>query len=270
MTRCDYFVATWGGVDVDRLLPFLYWVAGIDASSEDTVLYGARSKRGKNATVGVWNNGMILLAATGQASHDVALAVRSIAVEQRSVARMDLEATLPYAGADEHIKTLKPSGRYNATRYESVNGRGVTLYVGAPSSAARLRVYNKTAESGESHPSGDELVRYEIQTRDKYADAAYRALCTGAEDEYLMMWLRKMLVAPDVLNVLSGRIRNGECVTLEDDPPDAGWIGRRKRWIETCVVPALRKLLAVDPSYLDVVQSLLTKPLHVEDAEYYQ
>lgn len=263
MTRCDFFVATWSGADAERLLPFLYFVVGADEESRDCVLYGARAKKGAFGTAGIWNNGMLLLAASGAAAHDVALSVRSIDVEHRSVARLDLQATIPYVGADEQINLLKPSRRYKATRYETVGGRGVTLYVGAPSSAARLRVYNKTAESGNTGPSGEELVRYEIQTRDKYADAAYRALVSGSEDEFLMHWLRKMLDSPDALNALSGRIRAGDEVTIWDDVPDAGWVERRKRWIEQCVIPALRKLLAVDPGYLDVVQSRLKEPRHI-------
>ena len=265
MTRCDFFVATWNGTDAERLLPFLYFVSGVDENSDDCVLYGARGKRGKFGTAGVWNNGMVLLAASGAASHDVALSVRSIDVEHRSIARLDLQITLPYAGADEQIAALKPSRRYKAVRYESLGARGVTLYVGAPSSAARLRVYNKTAESGDRAPNGDELVRYEIQTRDKYADAAYRALITGAEDEYLLHWIRKMIDAPNAINILSGRIRAGEGVTLWEDYPEANWIERRKRWVEQCVIPALRKLLATDPDYLDVVYSRLKEPLNVGD-----
>lgn len=91
MTRCDFFVATWNGTDAERLLPFLYFVSGVNEESPDVMLYGARGKRGRFGTAGVWNNGMILLAASGAASHDVALSVRSIDVEHRSIARLDLQ-----------------------------------------------------------------------------------------------------------------------------------------------------------------------------------
>ena len=266
MTHCDYFVATFAcSEQVHARLPVLYYICGIDEGAQNAILYGARARRGKHGAVGVWDDGRVLVVSTGADADGVARAIRSIDVEGRSIARLDLQATLPYAGADELIQSLEPSGRYQALRYHAVNRRGHTLYVGAPTSNARLRVYNKTAEAGISAPDGSELVRYEMQFRDKYADAGYRALLAGAEDEYMMHWLRKMLRNADVLNRVSAMLSVGEYdYSTQTAIADDEWIKRRKVWIETTVVPALRKLLVVEPEYLHVVQSLLSEPLDME------
>lgn len=266
MTHCDYFVATFAYSErVHARLPVLYFICGIEEDAKPVTLYGARARKGNHGSVGVWDDGRVLVVATGSDADGVARAIRTVDVEGRSIARLDLQATLPYAGADELIQKLEPSGRYQAVRYHAVNRRGHTLYVGAPSSAARLRVYNKTAEAGIVAPDGSELVRYELQCRDKYADAAYRALLAGAEDEYFMHWLRKMLRDTDVLNRVSAMLRTGEYdYSVQTATVDDEWIKRRKLWFETTVAPALRKLLAVEPDYIDVVQSLLKGTLDVD------
>lgn len=184
-------------------------------------------------------------------------------MEDRSVARLDVQATIEVEGADEFINDLKHSGRYQATRVQTLGKRGATLYVGAPSSAARLRVYNKTAESGIVAPGGGELLRFEIQTRDKYADAGYRALSAGVQDDFLLHWARKMLASPEHVNILSGRLAAGMDLSMPVLTQDDAWADRRKRWVERSVVPALRKLLAVEPEYLDVVVELLARPRDV-------
>lgn len=264
MTQCDFIVATFTPDESrESVLPFLYFVGGVDEGSPKCTLYGSRARKGKYATVGEWDNGMLLISASGGVAHEVALAIRTVAVERRSIARLDLQATIEVVGADEWINALKHNSRYQATRVQTLGGRGATLYVGAPSSSARLRVYNKTAESGILAPAGGELLRVEVQTRDKYADAAYRALVTGAQDDFLMHWARKMLSSPEHLNKLAGMIASGETIVMQELMQDDQWVERRKRWVERSVVPALRKLLAVEPSYLNVVVSLLQQPLDV-------
>lgn len=266
MAHCDYFVATFAHSErVHARLPVLYYICGVDDEAKHVTLYGARARKGKHGAVGVWDNGMVLVVSTGADADGVARAIRTVDVDSRSIARLDLQATLPYAGADEIIQTLEPSGRYQALRFHPVGRRGHTLYVGAPSSNARLRVYNKTAEANITAPDGLELVRYEVQLRNKYADAAYRSMLAGAENEYFMHWLRKMLRNADVLNRVSAMLGDREYDYSAQAPvADDEWIKRRKLWFETTVAPALRRLLSVEPEYLDVVQSMLEKPPDAE------
>ena len=261
MAQCDFIVATFAPDESrESLLPYLYWIGGVDEGSPKCVLYGARARRGANATVGEWDNGMLLVSASGGVAHEVALAIRTVAVERRSVARMDIQATIQVEGADEWVNSLKHNNRYQATRVQTLGGRGATLYVGAPSSSARLRVYNKTAESGIPAPNGGELLRVEVQTRDKYADAAYRALTSGAQDDFLLHWTRKMIASSEHVNRLAGLLASGAEITMKELLQDEQWVDRRKRWVERSVVPALRRLLAVEPEYLHVVLQLLQQP----------
>lgn len=264
MTQCDFIVATFTPDEArESVLPFLYFVGGVDEGSPKCTLYGARARKGMYATVGEWDNGMLLISASGGVAHEVALSIRTVAAERRSIARLDLQATIEVSGADEWINALKHNPRYQATRVQTLGGRGATLYVGAPSSAARLRVYNKTAESGIPAPDGGELLRVEVQTRDKYADAAYRALMSGAEDDFLLHWVRKMIASPEHVNKLAGLLASGATINIRELQQDEQWIDRRKRWVERSVVPALRRLLVADPSYLDIVVQLLQRPQDV-------
>ncbi|MQK95074.1 replication initiation factor domain-containing protein [Escherichia coli] len=264
MTQCDFIVATFTPDESrESVLPFLYFVGGVDEGSPKCTLYGSRARKGLYATVGEWDNGMLLISASGGVAHEVALSIRTVASERRSIARLDLQATIEVVGADEWINALKHNSRYQATRVQTLGGRGATLYVGAPSSDARLRVYNKTAESGIPAPDGGELLRVEVQTRDRYADAAYRALISGAEDDFLLHWTRKMIASPEHVNKLAGLLASGATIKMQELLQDEQWIERRKRWIERSVVPAIRRLLAVEPSYLDVMVSLLQQPLDV-------
>ncbi|MQJ21768.1 hypothetical protein EI020_24605, partial [Escherichia coli] len=98
---------------------------------------------------------------------------------------------------------LSPKKVYDATRVTKVNGEGETLYVGAPKSRARLRIYNKSAEAGIEHETGKYL-RIEVQLRDRYADQAYNVWLDGKPDSVLAYWVGKMLddaSARDVLNL---------------------------------------------------------------------
>lgn len=267
---CDYLVATFApGDDTEARLPFFYWICGIDEQSKKTIHYGANALVGREGIVGQWNDGRVLIVATGVHAQGVALALRATLPDNRSVARLDLQITIPRTGADEWIAGIEPAKRYKAIRITPANGRGATLYIGAPSSAARLRIYNKSEESGIYANDGSELARVELQVRDKYADAAYRAMLSGAEDEYLMHWLRKMITSADLLNNLSGLLSQSVDVTPLLQKADDGWINRRKAWFERCVVPSIRRLLAVDPDYLHVVQSMLTEPLDVGNGGEY-
>ena len=88
--------------------------------------------------------------ASGSWAHAIARKLdRLLPVEGRSVARIDVQATLAVHDADAIIRTTVPNRRYKGTLIQTVFGKGATLYVGAPSSDARLRLYNKSAESGE-------------------------------------------------------------------------------------------------------------------------
>lgn len=89
-----------------------------------------------------------MLWVSGSEAHYVARTLNMAIFESYSVARMDLQVTMTSLDADYMIEYIQPSKVYKATKIVNLNGKGTTLYVGAPTSNLRLRVYNKTAESG--------------------------------------------------------------------------------------------------------------------------
>jgi hypothetical protein len=135
----------------------------------------------------------------------------------------------------------------------------MTLYIGSPSSRCRLRVYNKTAESGLVAPDGRSLLRVEVQTRDRYADQSLVQVRDGKADLLIDGVILKMVdhkkSSKTALDVISkGTAQVPQEWLIRDEPDETE---RRKYWIETCVMPAIRKVLAADPAYRDVLTKLI-------------
>lgn len=221
-------------------------------------LYGYSGMTHKSITYAISYDGQRgMIAGTGAAAHDAATMLYSMGYDGVSVARLDVQETVVVGNPDRTIIFLSPRKAYAATRISTVNGEGETLYVGAPKSRARLRVYNKSAESGMTAENGKYL-RIEVQLRDKYADQAYRKWIDGKCDDVLSYWIGKMLdeaSARDMLNLC--RVLNVQ-VLGEPDPPDENWTDRRKMWFERSVVPAMAKLFLREPDYLQVAVRLLS------------
>jgi hypothetical protein len=124
----------------------------------------------------------------------------------------------------------------------------------SPAHAAALRIYNKSAESGEVPESG-EYVRFELQLRDDYAEKAFTALRGGGLKGWYLHAIRSMIdsftfaVVRDALNDVEEY--HQDVAPLED------WTQRRIIWVERSVIPALKKLFAVRPDYLDTVIKML-------------
>jgi DNA relaxase NicK len=141
---------------------------------------------------------------------------------------------------------------YKATKVVNLNEKGTTLYVGAPTSNIRLRVYNKTAESGIAPDGGGEYVRFEIQCRNQYADKAFVALRNNMARSFYLMVLKRMIDGY-TYKLVEGAIRTAEEELFTDDFPSSkdDPISRKKRWLEQSVFPALRRLLVEDKEYVD-------------------
>lgn len=260
MAHIDYIVATWelpeseARVVVERLRSIVDARQGVPQR-----LYGAIGVKGKRGFVGEWNDGRILLASTGASANETAIhAFGTLTPEGRSIARLDLQTTATIDDADGFIVKAIPSRRYRATLYTTINGAGATLYVGAPKSDARLRIYNKTAESGRAPDDGRDYIRFEMQFRNAYADAAWSRYASGLGNQLLVDWVSRMVPDGYTPEWLSHWL--GAYGTKFNEPfleQDDDWVDRRKRWIERSVIPAIRKVLAVEPQYADVIQSLI-------------
>lgn len=96
-----------------------------------------------------------------------------------SVARLDIQHTVVVPDADRAIRQVVATGRYKQYLLDPAPGRGVTRYIGAPSSIRRARLYNKSVQSGVYPEDGGEYARLELQLRNYRADDAYAALYRG-------------------------------------------------------------------------------------------
>lgn len=258
MAQLDYFVATLArSTAIEAVEPRI--LASLN-EGRPIVLYGYSGMTFKKISYAVSRDGRrSLVAGTGAAAHEAAKLFFSLMdrTDDVSIARIDVQETLSIIDPDTTIVFTTPKKSYKATRIHNVNADGETLYVGSPHSRARLRLYNKTAESGVW--DGDlKLLRVEVQLRDSYAETAFQKWKTGKLDEVLAFWVTKMLhegSANDILNLCRYFQTNAD-FALEDQDQD--WITRRKLWFERSVVPAMAKLFLVEPEYAEVASRLLT------------
>jgi len=257
MIRVDYFViTTQRNASVDARFPA---IVGQYASKprEDRIMqyYGFR---GENKVFVGQSTDRLMIWASGQHAHYVARTLNTSGFEGYSVARMDLQITMTSLDADYMIEYIQPSKVYKATKVVNVNEKGTTLYVGAPTSNIRLRVYNKTAESGIVPDSGGEYVRFELQCRNQYADKAFAAFRNDMARAFYLMILKRM-IDNYTYKLVEGAIRTADEELFVDDFPASkdDPIARKKRWLEQSVLPALRRLLIDDKQYVDNFIKLL-------------
>jgi hypothetical protein len=236
-----------------------YWLT----DPKPFALYGYRGYRSGKVFVGE-SEDRYLVQATGQIAHDVAMRFPFPIEHELSVARIDVQVTFVTQDADFFIRACEPSKVYKATRWSSVREPGETLYVGAPKSDCRLRVYNKTAESGIKPESPGDFLRVEIQFRNRYADRMFRAIRARAPRLPFLSHLRRM-VDSFTFDTVKRHIESVEDELFpEEQLIETDAISRRKAWLERSVIPAMRKVIAEEPEYLQVFLQLLDNPL--EDA----
>lgn len=256
MATLDYIVATFSRDSrIEALEPHI--LASLNGGKRVS-LYGYSGLTHNAITYAIaFDGSRAMIAGTGRSAHDAATMLYSIVGADVSVARIDIQETIIVDNPDRTIMFLSPKKAYTATRMSSVNTEGETLYVGAPKSRSRLRIYNKSAESGLVAESGKYL-RVEVQLRDKYADQAYRQWLDGKTDAVLSYWIGKMMddsSARDLLNLC--RVLNVQSLG-DSEPPDDNWTDRRKLWFEKSVVPAMAKLFLLEPDYLQVAVRILS------------
>jgi hypothetical protein len=214
--------------------------------------------KGSNNTFIGQSSDRIMIWSSGQNAHYVAKTLKTDIFESYSVARMDLQVTMTSIDADYMIEYIQPNKIYKCTKITNLYEKGTTLYVGAPTSRVRLRIYNKTAESGIRPESGGEYVRFELQCRDQYADKAFVAVRNNMARSFYLMMLKKMIdtytykLVEDAIRSADEELFIDDFPTSKDDP-----LSRKKRWLEQSVLPALRRLLVEDKDYVDNFVKLL-------------
>jgi hypothetical protein len=260
MLRADFLVLTVPrSPAAEALYPVMlsYWLPDPKPSS----LYGFIGYRSGKIFIGERED-RYLIQATGSIAHDVALAFPLPTEHELSVARIDVQTTFVVRDADFFISVCEPSKVYKSVRWSAVGEPGQTLYVGAPSSDCRLRIYNKTAESGIKPLDSGDFIRFEIQFRDRYADRMFRAIRARAPKLPFLSHLRKM-VDRFTFDTVKRHLESLEDELFpEETIIETNAISRRKAWIERSVIPALRKVLAEEPEYWEVFTKLLDNPLN--------
>jgi len=257
MIRTDYIVCTFPKTDVSEpLYPTIvgYWLPNGDRHPH--AMYGFRGYKAGKIFVGEREDRYIVQA-TGAIAHDVATRLQLPIEHEISVARIDVQHTFITADADRLINNCQPNISYQATRWMNVNGPGVTLYVGSTRSDARLRIYNKTAESGLKPETYGEYVRVELQFRNRRADHMFRAIRARAPRFPFLVQLKRMVDSFMYQMVHDSIAQDEEELFPQDLPEELDALSRRKAWIERSVVPAFRKVLAEDPGYLKIFLSML-------------
>jgi len=262
MIRADYLVATVPRTDAaEASYPVMmaYWLP----DPQPFAMYGYRGYKSGRIFFGERED-RYLVQATGAIAHDVALRFPLPVEHELSVARIDVQVTMVTSNADFFIRACEPNRAYKAARWSSVGEPGETLYVGAPKSDCRLRIYNKTAESGIKPQGPGDFVRLEIQFRNRYADRMFRAIRARAPRLPFLSHLRRM-VDSFTFDVVKRHIESVEEELFpEEQFTETDALTRRKAWIERSVIPAMRKVLAEEPEYLQTFLQILDNPLESE------
>jgi len=257
MIRTDYFVITMPrNASADAHFPAIVGQYVYKPREDRIMQY--RGFRGDNNTFVGQSEDRLMIWSSGQNAHYVAKTLKTDIFESYSVARIDLQVTMTSLDADYMIECIQPNKIYKAIKVVNIGEKGTTLYVGAPTSRVRLRVYNKTAESGIVPEVGGEYVRFELQCRDQYADKAFVAVRNNMARSFYLMMLKKMIDAY-TFKLVEGAIRSAEDELFVDDFPMSkdDPLSRKKRWLEQSVLPALRRLLVEDRDYIDNFVKLL-------------
>jgi hypothetical protein len=251
MIRTDYFVITMPrDASADAHFPSI--VGQYVSQPQQDRIMQYHGYRGKNKVFVGQSEDRLMIWSSGQNAHYVAKTLKTDIFESYSVARMDLQITMTSLDADYMIEYIQPNKVYKCTKITNLHEKGTTLYVGAPTSRVRLRVYNKTAESGIVPEGGGEYVRFELQCRDQYADKAFVAVRNNMARSFYLMMLKRMIDAY-TFKLVEDAIRSADEELFVDDFPSSkdDPVARKKRWLEQSVLPALRRLLVEDKDYVD-------------------
>lgn len=262
-TRIDYLVVTYPDNPVtDAMYPVLLSRVA-DGRNMAVRGYVGRAVDGLYIGRSTFDN-RVMVSSTGSSAGAIAAWLPRSLDNIASIARIDVQATFTSLDADAEIMNIGYSPVYKAVRYQDLKDRGVTLYVGAPTSRVRLRIYNKSAESGIRPDAVREYIRYEVQFRDKVADEVWQSYRNNQLDERYLHQLKKML---DKVNY--ERVRK----ELPDIDPETyikisqsektDWAGRRMVWLSSIVIPAVNRLLIERPDLAKEVKAELDRIMQI-------
>lgn len=223
-------------------------------------LFGANGRQDEEGLfVGRYLDGLFIASCAGARSHDL-LRVLAMTQIDVSVARLDLQVTLAVPDADSVIRSVHPNPRYKSLLVAPVveNQKGATLYVGAPRSRKRLRVYNKSVQAGIS-PAVGEYLRVELQNRDTEADYYFGLFrIGGVQTAYKAFRGTVAVMAPEIGELLP----EAGAAHIDVQLPKKG--SNYSYWIEHSVIPGVQKaMLAGDKGVYEVLAKLKAVLEHI-------
>lgn len=184
------------------------------------------------------------------------------------ISRIDLQITVQYdielikegryqyARAIRHNKGLPEHRRRRIHLYAGSDGAD-TVYLGAPSSDMRGRVYNKAKQSGDA--TYDRAWRYEVVYRNAYAYSVFGRIITEAASptkfilsSVLDWYHQRGITVLDVVNDGSGGIEPPKTPRTD--------VERKLRWVRNQVVPTIRKLaeLGYAEQLMDIIAEAIS------------
>jgi hypothetical protein len=256
--QCDYIVATYVSDDPTRLnFQTSLWqleggspmaFRGFRGLNKDGVFIGYREYDDRVLVQGIGSSANRAILIFQQRSQG----------KKYSIARFDAQITFAIDDADRTIMFCSPKKLYKAMRITSVSERGETLYIGSPTSAYRLRVYNKSAQSG-LKPQEGEYIRFEIVFRNTLADSAYKAYLDGDMRAYFLGYLSQMVdeVTLNLVRHILDKDKTIEPRVFEVE--DNKGIEGTKMWLENVVMPCIQKLYLREPDYVSGLIERLDK-----------
>lgn len=167
-----------------------------------------------------------------------------------SISRIDIQVTVQYdielikegrfqyARSIHYNKGLPKQAQRKIHLYAGCDGAD-TVYLGAPSSDQRGRIYNKDKQSGDK--DYERSWRYEIMLRNKYASHMFRRILSSPPPhaaiicQEVVNWYGERGVA--ILDL--GTERTATAAVPSAPRTD---VARKLRWIRNQVVPTIRKL----------------------------
>jgi len=186
---------------------------------------------------------------------------------QVHVSRLDLQVTVKLSVMDynEGKRCYGAARRYNATlpkfRQRTVDvwlgsGGADTIYIGAPSSELRGRIYNKEAQSEDIRYTRS--WRYEVVYRNEHSTRMYHGLARkGAEASDILV--SSVVAFFRERGVTIRGLGNHKGAFLEPVRTLPTDIERKLKWVEKQVVPTVRKL--AEMGYAEQVMEMLAEAI---------
>jgi DNA relaxase NicK len=143
-----------------------------------------------------------------------------------------------YASAIRHNQSL-PEHRRRRIHLYAGSDFSDTVYLGSASSDTRGRIYNKDKQSQDRRY--ERAWRYEVVYRNEYANGMFRRLA-AAPDETTKLITQEVVAYFSQRGVSVLGLRNWDTDTTKVPKQDRTDAARKLRWIETQVVPTIRKL----------------------------